>query len=586
MNIIEYIASAKLPYYYDFGKEEINNFDIVKAIKSLQIIQEFYKNVNYLMENIDDYINYLFIEYLSNINDLDENTFKMEYVEDILKIKNIINEIKKKYCFQEVLEYIEKNFKEIFEYYSKENCDTEGNAINIHIRLELRNATIKKVAKYITGERQENIIEYIINNDIIIFFDNIQLFKNFKKVFIEKLDDENIIKKLLDYRYIELLDFLSKNLKLFKESTKYDLIIDVFINNIRDEEKHIYQRQRECQNLIQFLKQIKEIKVRKIEKLYKRLVDKVNEEVRKTGHSIKQSIDLKDTIMDYKELLKKKDTNDFTRLVYPNAINRNGRNYMLIENVDKIDVGLTSEFFEQDPYYCSIRIMQVEQFIIPTFNRFLFNYTIKNIGYRRLEKLIIRLIKQVFSTLFIEYEEDEIKKDVKGVAYSIKNCYKKHHTNAERNYMYYIHSAYVISYIEKLLRKLYVSIYEKDIYMEDDKVTLGSIFKEKDKSKLNILIGKNLFKWIRYFLFNIENTHNRFEEKIGYSYRNRICHYRDISAIDNISNKIYYDVIYLFFNLVIALHFNVCNYPCEESEKIIIEQFEKMNIDLTTLIDK
>lgn len=223
----------------------------------------------------------------------------MEYVEDILKIKNIINEIKN-YCFQEVLEYTEKNFKEIFEYYSKENCDTERNAINIHIRLELRNATIKKVAKYITGERQENIIEYIVNNDIIIFFDNIQLFKNFKKVFIEKLDDENIVKKLLDYRYIELLDFLSKNLKLFKESTKYDLIIDVFINNIRDEEKHIYQRQRECQNLIQFLKQIKEIKVRKIEKLYKRLVDKVNQEVRKTGHSIKQSIDLKDTVMDYK----------------------------------------------------------------------------------------------------------------------------------------------------------------------------------------------------------------------------------------------------------------------------------------------
>lgn len=580
MNIIENIASEKLPYHYDFGKEEINNFDIVNAIKSLQIIQEFYKKANYLIVNIDDYINYLFVEYLFKINELDENTFKMEYAEDILKIKNIINEIKENYCFKDVLEYIEKNFKEIFEYYSKENCDTERNSINIHIRLELRNATIKKVAKYITNKEQENIIEYMTNNDIIIFFDNIEIFKNFKRVFIEKLDNENIIKKLLYYRYIELLDFLSKNLKLFKESSKYDLIIDAFINNIRDEKKHIYQRQRECQNLIQFLKQIKEIKVRKIEKLHKKLICEVNEEIRKTGHSIKQSIDLKETIMEYKELLKKKDTNDFTKLVYPNAININGRNYMLIENVDKIDVGVTSEFFEQDPYYCSIRIMQVEQFIIPTFNRFLFNYTIKNIGYRRLEKLIIRLIKQVFSTLFIEYEEDEIKKDIKCVIFSMKNCYKKYNTNAERNYMYYIHSTYLISYIEKLLRKLYVSIYERDIYIEDNKITLGSIFKEKDKSKLEILIGENLFKWIRYFLFNVENTHNRFEEKIGYSYRNRICHYRDISAIENTSNKIYYDVIYLFFNLIIALHFNVCNYPCEESEKIIVEQFEKINTEL------
>ena len=354
----------------------------------------------------------------------------------------------------------------------------------------------------------------------------------------------------------------------------------MLINNINDERKHIYQRQRECQNLIQFLKQIKEIRVRKLDKLHKELVNRVIEEVKKNGHSIKESIDLKYAIINYKELLKNQDVNDFTKLIYPSATKKNGRNYMLIEEVDKIDVGLTSKLFEEDSYYCSIRIMQVEKFIIPTFNNFLFKYTIKNMGYRRLEELIIRLINQIFLTLFIEYEDDEIRKDVKGVIYSIKNCYKKYHTKIERNYMYYIHASYIISYIEKLLRKLYVSIYEKEIYMEDSKITLGNIFKQKDKSKLNILIGENLLKWTRYFLFNIDNTNNRFEEKIGYSYRNRICHYRDISAIDNTSYEIYYEVIYLFFNLIISLHFNVCNYPCEESEKIIIEQFEKINTDL------
>lgn len=580
MNIIEEIASVELPYYYHFGKEEINNFDIGNAIKSLKFIQEFYKSVNYTINNIDDYVNYLFIEYLSSINNIDKSDFKMKYSRDILKFKNDINIIKEKYCFRSVLEYIEKNFKEIFEYYSKENCNTKRNTINIHIRLEVRNATIRKVANYIAGERKEKIIKYIVNNDIIIFFDNIQLFREFKIFFINNLCNKNLIKKLLDYRYIELLDFFSKNQEIFKKSTYYDFIIEMLINNINDERKHIYQRQRECQNLIQFLKQIKEIRVRKLDKLHKELVNRVIEEVKKNGHSIKESIDLKDAIINYKELLKNQDVNDFTKLIYPSATKKNGRNYMLIEEVDKIDVGLTSKLFEEDSYYCSIRIMQVEKFIIPTFNNFLFKYTIKNMGYRRLEELIIRLINQIFSTLFIEYEDDEIRKDVKGVIYSIKNCYKKYHTNIERNYMYYIHASYIISYIEKLLRKLYVSIYEKEIYMEDSKITLGNIFKQKDKSKLNILIGENLLKWTRYFLFNIDNTNNRFEEKIGYSYRNRICHYRDISAIDNTSYEIYYEVIYLFFNLIISLHFNVCNYPCEESEKIIIEQFEKINTDL------
>lgn len=577
MNIIEILASKKLPYHYDFGKEEANNYDIVNAIKSISVIQEFYNSIDYLINDINSYVNYLFIEHLNSINKLEKDMLKVEYERDVENIKHIITKIRSKYIFQDALKYIEKNYKEIFEYYAKENNNSERDAINIHIRLELRDATIRKISKYINKEEiQESITKYLVENDIVIFFDNIQLFKRFKKYFIEKLDNKNIIEKLSVYRYVELLDFLSVNQKIFKESPKYNLIIDIFIDNIKNKEKHIYQREKECKNLIYFLKQIKETKVRRIEKLHTKLIEEVNEEVRKTGHSIKQTINLKDTIIAYKELLKNPDTNDFTKLTYPNAISKNGKSYMLIENVDKIDVGLTSELLGQDPYYCSIRRMQVEQFIIPTFNRFLFNYTIKNIGYRRLEKLIIRLINKVFSTLFIEYNEDEIKKDVKGVIYSIKNCYKKYNTKFERNYMYYIHSTYVISYIEKLLRKLYVSIYENDVYIEDDKITLGNIFKEKDKIKLNIIIGENLFKWIRFFIFNIEKENYKFDDKIGYSYRNKMCHYRDILAVEDLSNKIYYDVIYLFFNLIISLHFNICNYPCEETEKIIIEQFQKL----------
>lgn len=47
MNIIEKLALKKLPYYYDFGKEEVNNYDIVNAIKSTATIQEFYNDIDY-----------------------------------------------------------------------------------------------------------------------------------------------------------------------------------------------------------------------------------------------------------------------------------------------------------------------------------------------------------------------------------------------------------------------------------------------------------------------------------------------------------------------------------------------------------
>ena len=267
MNIIETLALRKLPYYFDFGQDEINNYDIVNLIKSISEIKEFYGSTNYNINDIDSYINYLFIEHLDII---DIPIVKSEYRADIERIKPIISEIKNKFCHTEVLDYIKKNYEKIFSYYSKEEYVSERNSINIHIRLELRDATIRKVFQFLNNDKvQLNIVEYLINNDVILFFDNINYFNNYHNFFIENLENTEIIKKLINYRYTDLLEFLEINIKKFKQSLKYDKIIDNLIENIRNEEKHIYQRERECKNLIYFLKKIKETKVRSVEKIHK-----------------------------------------------------------------------------------------------------------------------------------------------------------------------------------------------------------------------------------------------------------------------------------------------------------------------------
>lgn len=184
MNIIEKLDLKKLPYYYDFGKEEVNNYDIVNAIKSTATIQEFYNDINYSIKNIDDYVNYLFIEHLNNINDLNVSIFKSEYERDIEKIKYVITQIRNKYCVKNILEYVKSNYKEIFEYYSKKDYDLERNSINIHIKLELRDATIKLIAKFFDKKKVNEIIEYLIDYDVILFFDNKDLFKSYKIKFI------------------------------------------------------------------------------------------------------------------------------------------------------------------------------------------------------------------------------------------------------------------------------------------------------------------------------------------------------------------------------------------------------------------
>ena len=572
MNIIEKLNTENLQYRYNFGQDEISNCDIVNVIKDIKIIEKFYNSIEYKINNIDDYINFLFIEFFSDISRYISQV-KSSYITDIEKVEEIIIKIKEKYSLVDEKRYINKNYKKILEYNTNEENKSEESFIDIHIRFQLRKKTIIKIAKYFQNNNE--IIKYLLNNEVILFFDNIDLFEKRNKYFINKLADESIIKKLLNYRYIQLLEYLSKESILFKENPNYTIIIDNLINNINTENKHVYQKEKECEYLLNFLKNIKEIKARKVEKIYNKLLNELRKELERTGHEYKQSIDLEKVIKEYKKILKDLKNYDFLKLIYPNTISKNGRKYMGIENVDKIESGLTSIFLDEDIYYTHIRKMYVEQIIIPLFNNFFFDYAIKSIGYRRLEKLIINLINEIFSTMFIEYDVEEIKNDVKGIMFSIKNCYKKYKSKAETNYMYYINSVYVISYIEKLIRKIYVAVYEEKIYINDRKITLGSIFHESDDKKLNCLIGENLFKWIKYFLFNIRTQEKSFDNDIGYAYRNRMCHYNDITATSDLSNTIYYRAIYLFINLIIALHFNIYDYPSENTEEIIIKQFKK-----------
>ena len=577
MNIIELLASKKLSYHYNFGGDKINNYEIKDIIDSITIIKNYYQHIDFKVKDIDSYVDCSFIQYLNNIQDLDLKLFTGEYNKKLTEIKNVINKINSEYKIKDIILFIKNNYTDIFEYYSKEEFPNNRDGIKIHIRVEIRKYTILKIATHFNFDNTQSIIvDYLINNQTILFFDNINSFKNYHSLFINKLSNNTLIHEILTYRYINLLSFLENNIDIFKKVKTYDLIIDILISNVQNTNKHIYQREIECKNLICFLKLIRDVKVRKLQSIHSELVKAVNKEVIKHGHKFEQSFNLEKLTIQYKKMLGNRGISDFNKLIAPHILNKNDRVYLNIENIDEIDIGLSSVLFGEDSYYASVRIMCVEQILINSFNKILFNLTIRNIGYRRLEKLIVDIIYNIFFILKIEYKEDEIKNDVKGIIYSIKNCYKKYYSKSERNYNYYIHSSYIIVYMEKVLRKLYVSINENESYIKDDKITLGDILEETSNDKLILLVGKNLFKWIKFFILSTEKNNSKFDDKLGYDYRNKMCHYRDVLATNDTSAQIYYIVIYLFVNLIIALHLNIYNYPSEETENIIIEQFKKL----------
>ncbi|MCL2383107.1 MAG: hypothetical protein FWC79_02905 [Oscillospiraceae bacterium] len=577
MNIIEELAHKKMHYHYDFSKDEINKYDVKNISEAMIVIEEHYKNVSFKIENINDYIDCIFIKYLNSIQYLDLSLNSEKYENRLVSAKDMINQISSKYQIKEMLTFIKNNYKEIFQYYSKEEYPDERDSIYIHIRLKITKYTIIKVATHLKDDKIQNVIvEYLINNNGVLFFNDINRFKDYYSLFLSKLTENNLIQEISGFRYIELLNFLEANINIFKQSENYDLLIDTLINDIQDNKKHIYQREEECRNLICFLKSIKHVKVRRLQVKYNEISKEVYAEVEKKGHRFEQSFNLRDIAIEYKKMLKDKNTNDVIKLIFPHIYQKNDRAYVHIETISEMESGLASLLFGEDSYYTSSRQMHVEQILINLFNKLFFNLTIKSMGYRKVEKLISGAIITTFNTLLIDYKKEEVISDVKGVMYSIKSCYKKYPSKAERNYNYYIHSFYIIGYIEKILRKLYIAVNENDIYMEDDKKTLKEILRETDDNKIITLIGINLFKWIKFFISNIERVDRKFENRLGYDYRNKMCHYRDVSATEDTSVRIYYTVIYLFLNLIIAMHLNVYTYPSEETEEIIINQLDKL----------
>lgn len=162
MNIIEKLNTENLQYSYNFGQDEISNFDIVNVIKDIKIIEEFYNSIEYKINNIDDYINFLFIEFFSDISRYISQV-KSSYITDIEKVEEIIIKIKEKYSLVDEKRYINKNYKKILEYNTNEENKSEESFVDIHIRFQLRKKTIIKIAKYFQNTNE--IIKYLLNND-------------------------------------------------------------------------------------------------------------------------------------------------------------------------------------------------------------------------------------------------------------------------------------------------------------------------------------------------------------------------------------------------------------------------------------
>lgn len=107
----------------------------------------------------------------------------------------------------------------------------------------------------------------------------------------------------------------------------------------------------------------------------------------------------------------------------------------------------------------------------------------------------------------------------------------------------------ICSYIEKLLRKILVEEYDKEvIYLPEYYITLKDIL---DNQVIKDILGNELTSIIVFELHQITEYENGIQKKIGLNMRNRLMHNNDINFMTDINSAL---VVHLFDILIIIIH--------------------------------
>lgn len=116
----------------------------------------------------------------------------------------------------------------------------------------------------------------------------------------------------------------------------------------------------------------------------------------------------------------------------------------------------------------------------------------------------------------------------------------------------HIKAMFIISFLEKILRLIYICINE-DAFYKKSLITLG-ITLGKSQNSDNILeniIGYHHFKWIRYYFMTDEKD-------VGRDYRNRIAHLRDI-RVGEITFQELIKIAWLVISTINSIFVNLVN---------------------------
>ena len=487
-------------------------WDFDDLIKNTEKIIEHFNNSNCEINDIDQYIDYLFVLKVMKMNEL------MDYIkndESKTKFKILyecLSEVYKKYNNKEIIQYIDKNIEDIL---SK----------NDYI-LGLDDSTIELIIRFQKSISDETIKLIILQKPYLILDHYEGLSKKIEssKDLMNTLCSENIIDTLIQYRSKDLLNNLEKIYEKEKTKSYAEKIIKIIVNKkksiieeINSENALFYSN--DLQEIYEFLNKIKHPDAQIFEKRYSELDELIDEYLKKHGQSIEHTISLEKL-------------SEF----FDSPVSINSKVLSTTHYYDKekkiVDSNLNVKLETNSPIVDLFTNVQCNDYFKASVQNMLNtkinlgSHIVYIISNKSINEEYFNFVAKEMYTICNEMnlEIDEIMPEFKEILSGILSINQDKSIKILEKYGLFM---FICSFTEKFLRCTMSKIDANERYIDPHKVTLS-----------NLLINKTIIE----FLGEWQTKHISFmflsENGIGNDWRNRLAHWDGISFEDLNINRI------------------------------------------------
>lgn len=534
MNIIKFLekqnASASLTYY---GKEDlISNYQIKILVDHEQLINEYYNQKSYVINDVDDYVDFLFVDMCSNLSEM-----VLDVRDDIkekigAEVKYLTN-IRKQYKDSDRNKYIRNNFNIILDIDELKKYELRGHEI-VDISLNYIKDNFK------VFKENKNMYEYIVEKYAYKIFYSFNEYKNIFDKYPE-LYNTLFSKDILQGQMYTKISHLEDALRVIKKQNAilYNDTINLILEIVK--ERAFNTNVEKVMYTFNIIKATRKLFEKIGEKLYSEVYAEekkqeiiLDEYIQKNGHKSSFEINIKDFVSVYEN----KDINwEIKSLMITHGMNnkkmKSRFDSILSKKREKNLIDLVSTNIPTNEYFTYS--VQNELSIMMMFGKLMIRYMLTDDD--RFDELMNYLFAGVANYIeMFNIDIPNIEEDFNMISFTLKNLVNENKTKEPDELIIrlwnYNAIHLIVGVLEKIIRELYYEKIQVKKYVPKSKLTLESIFMDEE---IDGILGQANKKAFQYFL-----TSDNF---VGNNLRNDICHYNsnvhEICTLDNTLTVIY-----------------------------------------------